>query len=317
MSRVDLTVAICTWNRASLLERALSSLAAASRPRELRGVLVIDNGSTDETPQVARGLSGRLPIRLIAQSLPGLSASRNAALNACDTSHILFTDDDVIVDKEWITAFLAAAARHPDATVFGGPIRPIFESPPPQSLIAAFPLLARGFCGVDHGGPERSLEPGSDVYGANMGFRLAGLGVAAFDTRFGPVRERSVTGEETTLVDALRAAGHAVVWVPDMQVEHLVSAQRMSPEYLLRFTRDVARGQVRRHGVPVGRRVLGIPAWLVRRAFERRAAAALMRRGSSEWLTALREYNHLRGLAEEAWRLSRERPGSVNRAEQG
>ena len=79
---MDVTVAICTWNRADLLDRTLAEMAALRVPAGLRWELVVvDNNCTDHTDAVAARYAGRLPLRLLHQPTPGKSHAANLALD--------------------------------------------------------------------------------------------------------------------------------------------------------------------------------------------------------------------------------------------
>ena len=101
------TVAICTWNRAALLDQTLARMRALSIPTGTEWeLLVVNNNCTDHTDSVIAKHTGALPIRRIAEPTPGLSFARNAALAAAKGEHLLWTDDDVL-------AVLLAGARSP------------------------------------------------------------------------------------------------------------------------------------------------------------------------------------------------------------
>ena len=81
---MHLTVAICTWNRAGLLARTLERLVAMESPVAPWEVLVVDNGSTDDTPRVLDRFASRLPLRRLLEPALGLSNARNAAVACTD-----------------------------------------------------------------------------------------------------------------------------------------------------------------------------------------------------------------------------------------
>lgn len=96
MSRTEPTVSVVipTWNRAALTLRALDSLSRQSRPPD--EVLVVDDGSTDDTTERVRS---RFPeVTLLAQPNRGVSAARNAGIRAAHGSWIAFLDSD----DEWL-----------------------------------------------------------------------------------------------------------------------------------------------------------------------------------------------------------------------
>jgi glycosyltransferase involved in cell wall biosynthesis len=100
-------------------------------------VVVVDNGSTDDTPGVLKSFAGRLPLRNVVETRRGHSPARNRAVDTANGDYLLWTDDDVIVEPGWLAAYADAFARWPQAAVFGGPIRARFDPPPPKWLLRA------------------------------------------------------------------------------------------------------------------------------------------------------------------------------------
>src|SRR5437879_759573 len=120
---LTLTIAICTWNRAALLTQTLKRLQELITPEGVEWtVLVVNNASTDDTATLLESFAPPYSFRSVFESTPGLSAARNRALAENRSDFILFTDDDVLVDQNWLIQFIAAHRRHPDGAAFGGPI---------------------------------------------------------------------------------------------------------------------------------------------------------------------------------------------------
>lgn len=109
------TVAVCTWNRAALLPGALERLARVRPPPGAWEVLVVDNNSTDDTESVLEAFAGRLPLRRAFEPEQGLSHARNTAVRLARGDYIVWTDDDALVDADWLTAYGRAVEQHPDA----------------------------------------------------------------------------------------------------------------------------------------------------------------------------------------------------------
>ena len=127
---MSVTVAICTFNRAESLRRSLKSLAAMRVPSGLSWELIIvNNNSTDHTDDVVEEYRDRLPLRREFEPRPGLSNARNRAIDIAKGEYIVWTDDDVVVDAGWLTAYVEAFRRWPDAAVYGGRIKPRYEPP--------------------------------------------------------------------------------------------------------------------------------------------------------------------------------------------
>jgi glycosyltransferase involved in cell wall biosynthesis len=308
---MKITVAICTWNRCALLERTLEQMIALEIPSDISWeVLVVENNCTDGTVSVASRFANRLPVRITHEPTPGLSHARNRALREAFGDYVLFTDDDVLVDQQWVARFVAAARRFPTAVAFGGRIDPWFPKVPDKDLVEAFRDLRGGFCGLNYDCPEGPLRPGDYVYGANMAVRRAATRELQFNTELGPSPAHvGVVDDDIDFVDQVRRSGHEVIWVPAMRVQHYVDPSRMTLSYLLKFTTGKGRTLIRSKGIPTGTRCLGVPRWLVRKYLEARAqsigARVVGRRARA--LTLLEQSAMLRGMIVECRRLHRAR----------
>src|SRR4051794_35359841 len=202
------SVVIATRNRADELERTLARLAALP---ERPAVLVVDNGSTDGTPERARAVPG---VRVLALGENRGAAARNAGVRAAHSPYVAFCDDD----SWWASSSLARAAalldRHPRvalvaARVLVGPER----RPEPTCLqMAASPLPAQ----ADLPGPRIR---GFVACGAVVR-RDAFLEVGGFDPRF------DIGGEEALLACDLAAAGWELVYADEITAEPHPSAVR-------------------------------------------------------------------------------------------
>ena len=89
------SVIICTRNRAEELPDAVALLAAHGSTVNGNEVIIVDNGSTDATPDVARELAARYPgVRVVHEDNPGLSHARNAGARAAANAFLCYLDDD-------------------------------------------------------------------------------------------------------------------------------------------------------------------------------------------------------------------------------
>ncbi|MBE3040147.1 MAG: glycosyltransferase [Chloroflexi bacterium] len=263
---LNITVAIPTWNRAALLEQALQQMAGLVIPTTASvEFLVIDNNCTDNTAAVVAMYASRLPLKCIAETQCGSSEARNLALSTAAGDYVLFTDDDALVDPNWVSAFCECARRHPTAAAIGGPIEPWFVQEPDPILAAAFPAVQSGFGGLDHGPIEKDLPRGKFLFGANLGLNRAALGPLIFDTKLGLKGAALGYGEETDLIQRIRDNGGKVVWCPQMRVRHYVNPARFSLQYLKRFYEARGESWVKGSGIPPGPRLMGAPRWMWRR----------------------------------------------------
>lgn len=119
---VDVSVVVCTYNRADMLREAVLSLDLLRTEGEFSyEILIVDNASTDDTLSVAQELQDAcsVPVRCVYEATPGVSAARNRGIAEARGEWIAFMDDDQIADETWLSGLLSAAQRH-DARCVGG-----------------------------------------------------------------------------------------------------------------------------------------------------------------------------------------------------
>lgn len=107
---MDVSIIICTRNRAAHLQKTLRALGATSVPPQLEiELLVVDNGSTDRTALVVEANAPRgWSVHRVVESEPGVARARNRGIAETAGDVLLFTDDDVRVSREWIGPMVAS-----------------------------------------------------------------------------------------------------------------------------------------------------------------------------------------------------------------
>src|SRR5262249_22427954 len=151
---MHVTVAICTWNRANLLDQTLARMRELAIPTGTRWeLLLVNNNCTDATDEVIAKHADALPLRRLLETKQGLSHARNCALEHLRGELLIWTDDDVLVDPGWLAAYVDAANATPGAGYFGGPVEPWFEAEPPSDIKRHLAAIRGAFALVDYG-PE-------------------------------------------------------------------------------------------------------------------------------------------------------------------
>ena len=136
----DLSVIIPTRNRAGSLGRLLHALRHQEPCDRQYEILVVDNGSTDETAAVARGAAkaaGAAPVRYLYEPRRGVSYARNLGAAHARADLLAFLDDDGIPNPEWIRSVWQAFADYPEADCIGGRLLPHWAAPPPSWMSPA------------------------------------------------------------------------------------------------------------------------------------------------------------------------------------
>jgi glycosyltransferase involved in cell wall biosynthesis len=235
MPQVKFTVAICTWNRASLLLQALEQLTRVQQPQAAWEIIVVNNNSTDETERVLDAFMGRLPLRRVFEPAPGLSHARNTAVRHATGDYIVWTDDDVLVDSNWLATHERAVERWPEAAVFGGPVRPRFEGTPPPWLSGAWREVGNAFAMRDLGADPFELDNNKIPYGPNFVVRMREQRQFPYDPNLGRKHGAGALGEETAVIRAILRCGGTGWWVPDAAVEHWIPKERQTISYLRNY----------------------------------------------------------------------------------
>ncbi len=299
---MHLTVAICTWNRADSLRRTLASLAKLSLPDMRVSVVVIDNNCTDHTQDVVAAAALPMPVACVREPQSGLSNARNAAVRQArdnGSDYILFTDDDIEMDRDWLVAYETAFLSHPASIVFGGPITPVFAQEPATWIRQNMSALRGPFGLVDHGGEDREMSREHDMpFGANMAYRIDALEPSPFDPGLGVAPGRRMGGEESDVSRRLLHR-HAQQWVyvARARVWHHLAESAVQPGYLymhLRTTGHLAGRDPSATTRSVFWPSSFPPRWLVRQY----ATTWLLRR--MLWLTRNRDGSYARVFSHEA-----------------
>jgi glycosyltransferase involved in cell wall biosynthesis len=231
-------------------------------------LLVVNNNSTDDTDVVAEAFVDRLPLRLLQEPMPGKSHALNRAVREASGDYILFTDDDVLVDEDWIAGYTRAFRRWPDAAIFGGPIRPWFDGTPPEWLTRTFHQIEYPFAALDLG-PEPRRFGGHDVpFGANMAMRSTEQKRHLYDPALGPRPASGLRGEEITLIKGMLVNGAEGWWVPDAQVRHFIPPHRQNLSYIREWYRGWGEYLAQVPSEHRQRRLFGRPLWLWREVVE-------------------------------------------------
>jgi len=307
---VQISVIICTRNRAKQLRHVLESAAAMEVPTGLTWELVlVDNGSTDHTPEVAQSFAGRLPILRVTEDEPGLSNARNRGVSEAGGDYICWTDDDVLIAPQWLAAYARAFDRHPEAGYFGGPIDLVLEPPTPTWLRDNRAALGAMLAERQLGDVPIRFDPQADLipYGANYAVRTKEQRAHRYDPNLGVSPTQHRLGEETTVIAAINDAGSKGWWVPDARVRHIIPAERQTLRHFLDYQHSAGEtaAYLAEHGpASFVRRSMRVSSWNFRRVpvhlwllmMGHLTLSRILRLfGGSSWLHHFLQYGFFRG----------------------
>ena len=227
------SVVICTHDRPAELEKCLAGLKAQTlNPTE---VLVVDNNSTDRTPDLVASFCRQYPgrFRYLFEPRSGKSHALNTGIREAQGEILAFIDDDVVVEPNWLENLTAALANG-EWVGAGGRILPERTFSPPrwiplQDAYALAPLAMFA--------PDLEAGPLKDTpFGANMAFqRRVFEKYGGFRTDLGPEPggRHPQKSEDSEFGHRLLAAGERFRYEPSAVVYHSVPANRLHQKYFL------------------------------------------------------------------------------------
>lgn len=213
----NLTIVICTYNRAHILLETLASLLQQTASSENYSLLIIDNNSTDNTQETVASFKNKFTdIRIARENNQGLSHARNRALEECKTEWLAFLDDDAKAHPNWVSTILETIQKN-DFDAFGGPYYAWHHyGPAPQWLPKDFGTYEspQGY-GLLQG--DTFIPGGNCVLRSDVARRIG-----TFSIELGMNGSLCGYGEETQFFERMRTAGYRMGYVPQLKIDHCV-----------------------------------------------------------------------------------------------
>jgi glucosyl-dolichyl phosphate glucuronosyltransferase len=240
------SVVVATRDRCQYLRLCLQALERQTAGFETFEVIVVDNGSTDQTESVVREFCGAdRNVRYLRENRAGLSIARNLGVSESRAEIIAFTDDDAVPDPDWVAL---VAARYEtlgsDVAVLGGEVRPIWEAPRPDWLTDE--LLRPLSAGLLWSPSARFLRGEEWLVEVNIAYRKSRLlEFGGFAEQLGRVGESLLSGEGCINL-LMRRAGLHIFYDPNIVVGHHIPASRLTRSWFRRrlFWQGVSMNRV-------------------------------------------------------------------------
>jgi len=300
------SIVIATYKRAADLRETLASLSGL-QPDGPWEVIVVDNNSPDDTRAVVEQAAATFPValRYLFERQQGRSPALNAGIVAARGEIIATTDDDVRVPADWLNRAAEGLERmHCDYV--GGRVLPIWGAPRPLWLPNHGGKQWAVIALLDYG--QQPLEFGARVpLGVNMAFRRSAFEAAGvFDPNTGRKAGTLLGQEVREWCIRARAAGVRGFYIPEMQLEHVIPADRLRKTYFRRwfYWRGISRAMLyERAGLDMEAperttldfsrvpHIFGVPRYLYRKALASAGA----------WMHALIKGDPLAAFDHEVW----------------
>lgn len=264
---IDATVIVCTFNRAESLRDTLHALHTQQlKPQRRWEIIVVDNNSADHTRTIVENAQRDWPqLRYEFEPKQGLSHARNHGIRAARGTILLFTDDDVLPETDWLESTLMGMEQY-QADACGGYIAPVWETPPPSWLTERF----YGFLAIrtDREDDYPITTAGQAPFGANMAIkRTVFEQVGLFDTNRGRKGKELASGEDGEMFERILAKGLKAVFLGGARVHHKVEAFRLTKGYFRRWRYQTSRNIAMSKQIPGTRRICNVPLYLIPQLF--------------------------------------------------
>lgn len=223
-SETTFSVIIITRNRAKVITPTLVALKRIEYSAPSFEVIVVDNGSTDDTSEtVTATLAGaEFQWKLVHESVRGLCSARNAGLLEASSEWVVYLDDDALPTESWLSTYARAALAYPQAVAMGGPVKMAPDTRRPWWWCSRFDWYMS--C-QDYGNDLVIYPMYKHPYGLNMAIRRSTLlEQDGFDIRMDELTTN--LGDETELFLRLWKGHHQLLYVPDALVIHYVRPER-------------------------------------------------------------------------------------------
>ena len=264
---MEVSVILATYRCEQILRRTLESFCGLRTEGLQWELFVVDNAGSDATTELARDFDKRLPLQLLIQTTPGKNHALNTAVPVARGELLVFTDNDVIVDPEWLTELVCGAERQPEFDIFAGRILPDF--PDGTGLPPDIPhdhFFIRSALGIADWAQDEGPIKAGHVWGANMAVRAHLFREGrSFDTSVGPSPGNSyIPGSETSFTKPAAASGSKCYYLPQALVHHQIRPEQLTLGWIAGRAFRAGRGEATRNFPPAHylKNVLGIPVFL-------------------------------------------------------
>jgi glucosyl-dolichyl phosphate glucuronosyltransferase len=231
------TIIICTYNRSESLRDTLDSFRKMVVPQGIKWeVLVVDNNSKDDTKHVVDNFikkNNSITINYLFEPIQGKSHALNKGIQTANSEFIVFTDDDVVVDKDWLKIICETFIKF-NADCVGGRIFPIWGAKRPDwlkdSLLNILAILDLGCECIEFKNGDNIM-----LYGANFAFRKKFFNDhGLFDTKLGP-KGAFGRGEDEMIFKKLLSVNGKAMYNPDIVVYHKIPIERLVKSYFRKW----------------------------------------------------------------------------------
>jgi len=233
MQKFRASVVISTINRSDLLIKCLKALISQNNVDvNSLEIIVIDNGSTDDTRRVVESLREKYQnIKYIYEEKLGLSVARNAGARYASSDIVCFLDDDAIPNKNYLNKMITSF-ENSEISCVGGRIIAVWPNKSPPNWFSSKYNHVVGE--TSFGDESRFLKKGEFPFGGNIAIRKSIFEMLeGFDENLGRKGDNFISGEEVDLCYKLRKKRLKIFYNVEAKVFHIVGRKRATKKYFI------------------------------------------------------------------------------------
>ena len=264
---MTLSIIICSYNRASYISDALTSLYVQSSGLDNFEVIIVDNNSTDNTKEVYaqwRQTNTNGQFTFISETKQGASFARNTGAAIAKGEWVCFMDDDAVATPNYVENILKHIHHQPEVVGFGGRIIPKYIPSEPKWMSYYVSSLVGNF---DYASTACAFENGKYPLESNMILKKSVyIQIGGFNVNLpGVVGTLRIGGEGKELFYKIIALGHTIYYDPSICVHHVVEVKKLTSEYLYRVASGIGRGEKKRTlNISIGAYLMKILEYLLK-----------------------------------------------------
>lgn len=236
---IKVSIIVPTLNRYDLLKLFLNSLLKQTVPLDEFEVLIIDNGSTDNTKDLVKEFRGLLNLRYLYEPRNGLHYGRHLGFVESKAEIITYADDDIIAFPTWIESIITSFNKDKNIMLVGGNNYPKFESQPPKWILDLWNTVSNGekkitwLSVIDMGNIAKYISS-KNIYGCNYSVRKVLLKeTGGFHPDGFSKKNILFRGDgENHVTDFVLNNNYKIFFNPGASVYHFVPTKRMSIDYV-------------------------------------------------------------------------------------
>ena len=227
------SIIIPTYNGADKLKRCLTCITKLKKPKDDFEVIVINNGSTDNTEEIVKEFDF---VRYFYDATPGLHVGRHLGAKEAKGEILCYLDDDSFVFKDWLLG-IEETFKDNSVLIAAGNNHPLFEKRPPKWLKYFWRVSGygrwMGELSLIELRNRKMRVPAWFVFGCNFIIRKDTLyECGGFNPDGMPKEFLYLRGDgETALSYKLNSKGIPAYFNPKINIYHSVPASRMTKEY--------------------------------------------------------------------------------------